>query len=417
MNIILVTNGFHPQLGGMADTLYNLHKSFQITAHSFYTFNPLLNGTNLFKVIKNRNYHFRELPSILFNKANIIMGILCLWKIIRDKKLSFSHRFIILSQILLKPLFLISIIENLLRIYPISKKFDINITLAGNSYWNLPISFILSRFLNTKIVSIAYGKDFILPHTFLLRSIIMRNLDKIIVISNPMKDLLSKIHRIDKEKITVIPVGVNIKDLEIKSSRTEWRNRLKISEKEFVLLSVGRHVARKRFNLVIRAVDKIRKLHPTIKLRYYLIGEGVETQYLKNLVKDLNLEDFVKFLGVCNIAERNIYYKLSDVFLMPSVLEKKDVEGFGIVFLEANYYKVPVIGSKMGGVADAIVDRETGLFANPNDVNDLVEKILFLFENEEIRKKMGENGYNRVINDFNWNKIVLEYIKVFKALK
>ncbi len=128
------------------------------------------------------------------------METLCIWKIIRDKKLSFSHRFIILSQILLKPLFLISIVENLLRVYPISKMLNVNITLAGNSYWNLPISFILSRLLKSKIVSIAYGKDFILQHTFLLRSIILRNLDKIIVISNPMKDLLLKFIELIKKK-------------------------------------------------------------------------------------------------------------------------------------------------------------------------------------------------------------------------
>ncbi len=209
---------------------------------------------------------------------------------------------------------------------------------------------------------------------------------------------------------------MNIKDLEIKSSRTELRKRLKISEKEFVLLSVGRHVARKRFNLVIRAVDKIRELRPTIKLKYYLIGEGGETPNLKKMAKDLNLEDFVKFLGVCDIRKRNIYYKLSAVFLMPSVLEKKDVEGFGIVFLEANYHKKPVIATSIGGMKDAIVDGVTGLFVRPNDVNDIVQKILILFDNEEKRKKIGDNGYKRVINDFTWDKIILDYIEVFKSL-
>ena len=82
--------------------------------------------------------------------------------------------------------------------------------------------------------------------------------------------------------------------------------------------------------------------------------------------------------------------------------------------MEANYYKVPVIGTATGGIVAAIVDGETGLFIKPNDLNDLVEKILYLYENEDVRKKMGEKGHDRVINEYSWQKIVDDYIRVFK---
>ena len=80
----------------------------------------------------------------------------------------------------------------------------------------------------------------------------------------------------------------------------------------------------------------------------------------KKLVKRLNLEKDVKFLGNCDIETRNKFYKMSDIFLMPSITTKNDIEGFGIVFLEANYFKVPVIGTRTGGIVEAIIDGKTG---------------------------------------------------------
>ena len=61
--------------------------------------------------------------------------------------------------------------------------------------------------------------------------------------------------------------------------------------------------------------------------------------------------------------------------------EEQDIEGFGIVFLEANYFKVPVIGTATGGISEAIIDGETGFLIKQNDINDLVEKIIFLYNN------------------------------------
>ena len=221
-------------------------------------------------------------------------------------------------------------------------------------------------------------------------------------------------HHLNENQLEIIYVGLNLEELEVKKSKNELRKEFNINENEFVLLSVGRHVPRKKFDLVIKAVSEIKKLKPSLNIKYILIGDGQETLNLKNLTEQLNLENQIEFLGSCDIEKRNKYYKLSDVFLMPVQTKKNDIEGFGIVFLEANYYKVPVIGTATGGIVEAIIDGETGLLIKPNDLNDLVEKILYLYENENVRKKMGEKGHNRVINEFSWQKIVDDYIHVFK---
>jgi len=209
-------------------------------------------------------------------------------------------------------------------------------------------------------------------------------------------------------------VGLDLKELEVKKSKKEQRKEFNIPENQFILLSVGRHAPRKKFDLVIKAVSEIKKLKPSLNIKYILIGDGQETLNLKNLTKQLNLESQIEFLGSCDLEKRNKFYKLSDIFLMPVEPKKHDIEGFGIVFLEANYYKVPVLGTATGGIVKAIVDGETGLLIKPNDLNDLVEKILYLYENENVRKQMGEKGHSRVINEYSWQNIVDDYIRVFK---
>ena len=98
---------------------------------------------------------------------------------------------------------------------------------------------------------------------------------------------------------------------------------------------------------------------------------------------------------------------------MPSSSEKESIEGFGIVFLEASYYELPVIGSFSGGIVEAIVNNKTGFLIKPNNLDDLVEKILYLYNNPEIRAKMGRDGHNRVVQEFNSERIYQDYMNSF----
>jgi len=214
--------------------------------------------------------------------------------------------------------------------------------------------------------------------------------------------------------LEIIYVGLDLNEFEVKESKEELRKEFNIPENQFVLISVGRHVPRKKFDLAIKAVSEIKKLKPSLNIKYILIGDGEETLYLKNLTKQLNLESQIEFLGSCDLEKRNKFYKLSDVFLMPVETKKHDIEGFGIVFLEANYFNIPVLGTATGGIVAAIVDGETGLLIKPNDLNDLVQKILYLYKNEDVRKLMGKKGHSRVINEYSWQNIVDDYIRVFK---
>lgn len=414
MNILLITDDFYPNFGGVANVLWNLYKFLQNKEHKLLIFNPYSKFENVYKGVIKKNYELKDLACFLREREFYYYVIYSFWNVIRDKHTPFSHRLKILLFLILKPKILMKVIDNVSNLLPDLKKLNFDIIVGGNSGWIFSLVFILSRFFDKKLISIAYGNDFLIRNPLSLKTFYFRNADKIIVINDQMKQIIKKMHHLNEHQLEIIYVGLDLKELEVKKSKKELRKEFNIPENQFILLSVGRHAPRKKFDLVIKAISEIKKLKPSLNIKYILIGDGQETPYLKNLTKQLNLESQIEFLGSSDLEKRNKFYKLSDIFLMPVETKENNIEGFGIVFLEANYYKVPVIGTATGGVVEAIVDGETGLLIKPNDLNDLVEKILYLYENENVRKKMGEKGHNRAINEYSWQKIVDDYIRVFK---
>ena len=418
MNIVLFTDDFYPNLGGISNVLLNLYKQFDDREENLFVFNPFSKGKNLFDNLIKKNLSLREFGHLLRKKNFYVYTLLSLWSILRDKKILFSHRIKLILYLFTKPKIFRLILTNVSNLYPHLKTKKFDIIISGHSGWILPLSFIISRIFKKKLISIAYGLEFLVKYPLSFKTYYFRNTEKIILITHQTKEIIKKIHHLNDEKLEVIYVGVDIDSLEIKETKSELRKEFNISNDNFVILSVGRHIPRKNFQLVLRALNEINKLNlnPSFKIKYFLIGEGEETTNLKQLTKDLDLENQVIFLGSSDVNTRNKYYKLADLFIMPSITKNNDIEGFGIVYLEANYYKVPVIGTATGGISEAIIDGETGFLIKQNDIKDLVDKIIFLYNNELKRKEMGENGFNRVIRDFKWENLIQNYINLIRKL-
>jgi len=413
MKVLLITDDFYPNVGGVANVLTNLHKFFQKDNHEMYVINPYSTGKKVFNNLKISS-KASDLLYLVRKKDFIINTTLSLWKIISSLEIPFSYRVKLILHFLTKPQTFMKVMDNFNILYPFLKTIDFDLIFSGNSTWILPLNYILSKMFKKKMVTIAYGSEFLVPSRLALRTFYFRSTEKIIVITNHTKNLIKKIHHLKDNQVKVIFVGVNLDDLEIEDTKEDLRRKYNIPLDCKILLSVGRHVERKNFGLVIRALGEIKKIRPNLNIKYYLVGEGPETGHLKMLAKKLNLEKELKFLGNCDLKTRNKFYKMSDLFLMPSITKKNEIEGFGIVFLEANYFKVPVIGTKTGGIIEAIIDGKTGFLINQNSLSDLIEKILFLLDNEKIRKDFGENGYKRVVEEFQWKNIVNEYFAFFE---
>lgn len=417
INIVLFTDDFYPNLGGIADTLMNIYKQFEKQDETLFLFNPYLAGKNLFNTLTIDNLSLRRFGSLIKKRKFYKYMLLSIWSVLRDKKIPFFHRLKIIIYLFIKPKTLLYVVNNLIALYPTLKNMDIDVIISGNSGRTLQLSFIISRILRKKLITIAYGLDFLKKNKYSFKSHYFRNTDKTILITYKTKEIIKEMHNIDEDRLEVINVGIDIDTLQVKETKEELRKQLNIDEDEFVILSVGRHIRRKNFQLVIRVLNDINKSYDYIpKIVYILIGEGEQTRDLKQLTTELNVEEQVIFLGRCNIDIRNKYYKISDLFIMPSITSKTDIEGFGIVFLEANYFKVPVIGTNTGGISEAIIDGKTGFLIEQNDIIDLGNKILYLYLHKPIRKEMGEFGYYRVIRDFKWDNIIQNYINLIRKL-
>jgi glycosyltransferase involved in cell wall biosynthesis len=172
------------------------------------------------------------------------------------------------------------------------------------------------------------------------------------------------------------------------------------SKDDMLLLSVGRLTARKGQSKVIEAINNLKPDFPNLK--YLIVGNGPERTYLENMIKSRKLSDRIVILD--DVSDRIIskYYAACDIFVLPNTfIPPNDVEGFGIVFLEANLYGKPVIAGKSGGVIEAVQHKKTGLLINPDDSSELEQSIVTLINNPNLRTQLGEYGRNRVLKEFN----------------
>jgi len=174
------------------------------------------------------------------------------------------------------------------------------------------------------------------------------------------------------------------------------------------LITISRLDGRKSHQNILMTIKNLLPKFPNLK--YVSIGDGDERKNLQNLRKELSLENNVDLIFKSSEQEKVGLLEQSDIFIMPSVVYKKSVEGFGIAFIEAACYGKPSIGGIYGGEADAIKSGETGYLCNGNDLNALYETLLKILSNEQY-KKLGENAFEFSKN-FNWDKIIKNYINL-----
>ena len=154
--------------------------------------------------------------------------------------------------------------------------------------------------------------------------------------------------------------------------------------------------------------DLLRKENLTKKEEELVKRIAKET--LEKLKQELGLVNEVSFIYKSTEQEKVSLLEKSDIFVMPSVVYKKSVEGFGITFIEAASYGKPSIAGIFGGEADAVLEGKTGFLCDGNDLNALYETLLKILNNEHY-KKLGANALEFSKN-FNWDKIVKKYIEL-----
>ena len=197
-----------------------------------------------------------------------------------------------------------------------------------------------------------------------------------------------------------IAPGIDVEHF-IPTDATVLRNSLGLSDKK-VIVSVGRLVHRKGQDHLIEAMPEILKSIPQAHL--LLVGEGPYREHLQTLVKKHNLEASVTFIGRIQYKDLPTYICVGDIFAMPSRsrLMGLEVEGLGIVYLEASSCGLPVLAGDSGGAPDALVQNETGLVVNGTDDQQIATAAIKLLTDIELSKKMGRAGRQWIIDNWRW---------------
>jgi phosphatidyl-myo-inositol dimannoside synthase len=265
-----------------------------------------------------------------------------------------------------------------------------------------------SKWLKVKFYPYIHGLDFLESKTnplkYKLLNYSLKHATKIICNSNYTKNVLIQ-SGIDESKLMVIHPGIHANLQSKKLHKEAVLTKYQLQDK-FVLLTVGRLVVRKGHDKVLEALKELVQDNPDI--RYIICGKGPEREKLEAQTKKLQLEKFVIFTGAIDQNELEALYEAADLFIMLNreLKEQGDVEGYGIVFLEAGMHKLPVIGGNNGGVPDAVVNGTTGYLVNATDIQEVVNTIQMLQQDKRLIKEIGINGYKWVNSNCLWSSRV-----------
>lgn len=225
----------------------------------------------------------------------------------------------------------------------------------------------------------------------------------IIANSHNTKRLLESVG-VAAEKIHLIHPGVDIQAFhQAGNGALQLRQRYGLGD-DPVILTVGRLQRRKGHDMVIKALPLLHQRFPRAK--YLIVGRGEERAALQQLVEHLQLTTSVIFAGAVPDNELPSHYAVCDVFVMPNRQIGADIEGFGMVYLEAGAAGKPVIGGISGGTEDAIIDQCTGLRIDGTSVLQITAALNALLSEPERAQAMGACGRRRVETEFTWEVIV-----------
>ena len=234
---------------------------------------------------------------------------------------------------------------------------------------------------------------------------VLNNIETIVANSEYTKDLAISLG-VQQDKIVVINPGVDqVQELD-KTTLEKVENLLK--HKSPRLITVSRFDKRKNHFNIIMALRNLKQMYPNIV--YICIGHGDEEKNIKDIVDELDLQEQVMFFKDISDELKNSLLAQSNIFVMPSIIAGKSVEGFGIAFIEAAQHGIPSVGGVDGGAADAINNEKTGLICDGNNLDAIYSSINSMLENDkylELGKVAKENS-----TKFEWNEIIKKYNKI-----
>lgn len=288
-----------------------------------------------------------------------------------------------------------------LRALPLLRRCDaiaaINISYGG------AVALFARLVYGTPYLTFAYAYEFLkfrrtpLIGSF-LRTAYARSVAVIAISAYTRDNLLA--FGVPADRIAVVLPGADVADPVSDGEADSVRERFGIGAGP-VVLSVGRLIARKNHEALVRAMPRI--LADASNAMLVIVGRGPRLEAIRRLATELDVAERVVTPGYVDDAALHALYGLCSVFALPAgEVEGGQVEGFGLVFTEAHAHGKPVVGGRSGGVVDAVIDGETGILVEPGDDGALAEAIASLLADPALAARMGAAGRKRVEASLNW---------------
>lgn len=250
------------------------------------------------------------------------------------------------------------------------------------SHFNLLLAAWLIKKLSpkTKVILIAHGIE-VWDKLNMRQTKMMHSCDRIISVSSFTKNKIMQLHNLPEVKCEVLNNCIDpfLAKPDVKVKSEILKKRYNIAKEDTVLLMLTRLSLKDRYKgyaFVLKALCEIIKTKKNIKLILAGSYEAAEKLYIENLIKEYNINKNVVITGFIAEEELPDHFSLSDIYVMPSIKE-----GFGIVFVEAMYYGVPVIAANTDGSTDALLQGKLGLLTNPESDNEIIIAINKMLNN------------------------------------
>ena len=268
-----------------------------------------------------------------------------------------------------------------------------------------------------EIVALTHGHEVwwskVFPFTLAMKSI-SRQVNTLTYLGEFTRNAISKsVTKIAAQSMVKIAPGIDTDHFSPQDAR-ELRNELGLTEKK-VIVSVGRLVHRKGQDVLIEAMPAIIRDVPEAHI--LMIGEGPYRSYLENRVKALEIQERVTFIGRIQYADLPRYICAGDLFVMPSRsrLAGLEVEGLGIVYLEASACGLPVIAGDSGGAPDAVLEGQTGLVVDGTSKSEVAAAVVELLLDPDRSRAMGVRGRQWIIQEWRWEIWSARFAELLKV--
>ena len=257
-----------------------------------------------------------------------------------------------------------------------------------------------------KIIVLAHGQEYLSSNKkYDLIKKSLRRANHIICSSKYTYDLIESLKITDTNK-SIIPPTYSLekinKRLEIKTFK---------SSNKVHIISITRLEERKGIIPVLKSLGALKKSKSLKPFIWDIFGIGDQKDEIEEVIKALNLAQYVKLKGAITNKDKEYYLSIADLFIMPSYKVEKSIEGFGISYVEAAAYSIPSIAGQEGGVTDAVLDKKTGWCVNPMNQKQLSKVLLEAINNNKKRELLGRQAQEEFLNSFVGEKVFRKFMK------